>query len=200
MAVPSPVTEKVDVYGAGVVLYELLCGVTPFAGQHPMAVLKAHTDRLPGRIPGVPDELWNVLRGMPAKDPAERPTAAAAAARLEGLVPGLSGVAALPRLAEPPPSLPVSGEDSGSATLLRGFRPTPRPGSAPTRIDPPVVGSAGLSRRDGRRRVFLIGAAALLVVLLARGRDCCVRGRGSAGARELPGGDRRRQPGGPPLL
>jgi hypothetical protein len=43
-----------------------------------------------------------------------------------------------------------------------------------------VVGSAGLSRRDGRRRVFLIGAAALLVVLLARGRDCCVRGRGSA--------------------
>jgi serine/threonine-protein kinase len=96
-----------------------------------MAVLKAHTDRLPGRIPGVPDELWNVLRGMPAKDPAERPTAAVAAARLEGLVPGLSGVAALPRLAEPPPSLPVSGEDSGSATLLRGFRPTPRPGSAP---------------------------------------------------------------------
>jgi serine/threonine-protein kinase len=44
MAAPSPITEKVDVYGAGVVLYELLCGVMPFAGQHPMAVLKAHTD------------------------------------------------------------------------------------------------------------------------------------------------------------
>src|SRR5947209_3585002 len=192
MAVPSPVTEKVDVYGAGVVLYELLCGVTPFAGQHPMAVLKAHTDRLPGRIPGVPDELWNVLGGMLAKDPAERPTAAAAAAQLEGLVPGLSGVATLVRLAEPPPSLPVSGDDSASATLLRGFRPTPRPGTAPTR-NPPVDGSAGpnsvlpgalrgASERDGRRRRgFLIGAAALLVVLLAAAGIAAFGGGGAPG-------------------
>src|SRR5207302_3988371 len=121
----------------------------------------------------------NALRGMLAKDPAERPTAEAAAAQLEGLVPGLSGVAALPRLAEPPPSLPVSGDDRGAATLLRGFRPTPGPGTGPTPIDPPADRSAGrdsvlpgalrgASDGDGRRRRgFLIGAAALLVVLVA---------------------------------
>jgi hypothetical protein len=168
MTSPSPVTDKVDVYGAGVVLYELLCGVPPFAGQHPMAVLRAHTDRVPGRIPGVPDALWNTLGGMLAKDPDERPSAAAAAAQLEALVPGLGGVAALPRLAEPPPSLPVSKDDSGSATLLRGFRPTSSPGPVRTPIDPPGDRSGGPIRPTGRRRrVVLIGAAALLVVLLA---------------------------------
>ena len=124
---PSPVTDKVDVYGAGIVLYELLCGVTPFAGLHPMAVLKAHTDHLPGRIPGVPDALWKVLSAMLAKDPASRPTAAAAAAQLECLAAELAGVAASPRLTEPTPSTAVAEGGRGPATLLRGFRPTPAP-------------------------------------------------------------------------
>ncbi|MCW3042791.1 MAG: serine/threonine protein kinase [Actinobacteria bacterium] len=160
MAVPSPVTDKADVYGAGVVLYELLCGVTPFAGPHPMAVLKAHTDHLPGRIPGVPDDLWKVLSSMLAKDPARRPTAVAAAMQLETLTAGLTGVGALPRLTEPPPSTAVSEGGSGPATLLRGLRPTP----APAPIDT-LDGAAGRAPR--RRGLLLAGAAVLLVVLLA---------------------------------
>src|SRR5438067_13674567 len=108
-----------------------------------MAVLRAHTDYLPGRIPGVPDELWDLLRAMLAKDPAERPTAVAAAARLEDLAPGLRGVGALPRLTEPPPAVPVSEGGSGSATLVRGFRPTPGLGPAPTPAVSSEYGSAG---------------------------------------------------------
>jgi serine/threonine protein kinase len=58
-----------DLYSAGIVLYEMLCGRTPFAGGHPPAVLRRHVDQAPPPIPGVPPELWAQIELLLAKDP-----------------------------------------------------------------------------------------------------------------------------------
>ncbi|WP_261574563.1 serine/threonine-protein kinase, partial [Frankia gtarii] len=91
-----------DVYAAGIVLYELLCGVTPFAGRAPLAILRAHVDLLPGRPPDLTDELWSVLAAMLAKDP----TARAGVDQLRALLPNLHGLPAIRPLATPPPATP----------------------------------------------------------------------------------------------
>ncbi|MGQ0846530.1 MAG: serine/threonine-protein kinase [Sporichthyaceae bacterium] len=95
-----------DLYALAVVLYELCCGVVPFAGDT-ATVLHAHTVLDPGRPQGVPDPLWDLIGWMLAKDPAERPESAAqVAASLSALAGLLPGVPAAPPLAHAPPGLP----------------------------------------------------------------------------------------------
>jgi serine/threonine-protein kinase len=150
-------TPQADVYSAGIMLYELLCGVTPFAGGHAMAVLKGHTERRPGRIPGVPDELWEALAPMLAKEPGDRPSAQQAADALTQLIPRLSGVAALPALDAPPPSLLLDGSKNRE-TVTGGRR------RLPENEDPDPDRGPGDRRR---KRFVVLGslAAAALVGL-----------------------------------
>lgn len=65
-----------DQYSLGVVFYEMLTGVTPFQGDHPMAVLMLHISQ-PPPLPrdlrsDIPQALENILLQMLAKDPRER--------------------------------------------------------------------------------------------------------------------------------
>lgn len=155
-----------DIYAAGVMLYEMLSGVPPFVGR-PMVVLRGHVEREPGRIPGLPDDVWNILTWMLAKNPADRfPTALAAAEALDQLAPRLAGLPPLPPLDAPPTSYPSPVPPSATvvATTLTGPRPVVDPGQTL----PGYHASSGPSSPDRpkRSRAPLWAALAVGLVLV----------------------------------
>ncbi|MEE6257293.1 serine/threonine-protein kinase [Plantactinospora sonchi] len=89
-------TPAGDVYALGIVLYELVCGRSPYRGGSPEQVRERHRTCRPVPPPGLPAVVWRFLEDCLAADPADRPDAARAAARLRGLEPALDGVSALP--------------------------------------------------------------------------------------------------------
>ncbi|MGW0614307.1 protein kinase domain-containing protein [Streptomyces sp. NPDC002788] len=81
-----PQTSAVDIYGAGILLYELVTGRPPFAGGSALEVLHQHLSAEPRRPSTVPDPLWTVIERCLRKNPDERPSA-------ENLARGLRVVA-----------------------------------------------------------------------------------------------------------
>ncbi|MFE7384933.1 protein kinase [Streptomyces zhihengii] len=82
-----PQTSAVDIYGAGILLYELVTGRPPFAGGTALEVLHRHLSEEPRRPSTVPEPLWTVIERCLRKEPGERPSA-------ENLARGLRTVAA----------------------------------------------------------------------------------------------------------
>ncbi|MFI8089936.1 serine/threonine-protein kinase [Streptomyces sp. NPDC086080] len=87
-----PPRASVDIYALATVLYELLAGFTPFGGGHPGAVLRRHVTETVVPLPGIPDELWQLLVQCLAKAPASRLRASELGARLRELLPMLAGM------------------------------------------------------------------------------------------------------------
>ncbi|GGY07402.1 serine/threonine-protein kinase [Streptomyces anandii] len=81
-----PQTSAVDIYGAGILLYELVTGRPPFSGGSALEVLHQHLSAEPRRPSTVPDPLWTVIERCLRKNPGERPSA-------ENLARGLRVVA-----------------------------------------------------------------------------------------------------------
>lgn len=90
-----PPRAAVDIYALATVLYELLAGFTPFGGGHPGAVLRRHVTERVVPLPGIPDELWQLIVQCLAKAPASRLRASELAARLRDLLPLVAGMAPL---------------------------------------------------------------------------------------------------------
>ncbi|MFE3288737.1 protein kinase, partial [Streptomyces sp. NPDC059233] len=133
-----PPRAAVDIYALATVLYELLAGFTPFGGGHPGAVLRRHVTETVVPLPGIPDELWQLMVQCLAKAPASRLRASELSVRLRDLLPLLSGM----------PPLDVDEPDDAE--------PEPDPAEEPAAADPvrrrgvvPLVpGSATDSNRD----------------------------------------------------
>ncbi|MFI1762029.1 serine/threonine-protein kinase [Streptomyces sp. NPDC020800] len=87
-----PPRAAVDIYALATVLYELLAGFTPFGGGHPGAVLRRHVTETVAPLPGIPDELWQLIVQCLAKAPASRLRASELGARLREQLPMLAGM------------------------------------------------------------------------------------------------------------
>ncbi|RKT54076.1 protein kinase domain-containing protein [Saccharothrix australiensis] len=164
----DPVGPPADLYALGVVLYQLCCGVPPFAGKRVHRVLADHVECLPGRPEGVPDALWSAITALVAKEPADRPSARELAGWLADLPEVLGVWSVAPWLTTPPPAVPSAPAPAPSPSSPPG-RPAPAPPSPPTGgfggdlVAPP--GGAVTGRR--RRKAVLL--AALGVVALVGG-------------------------------
>lgn len=107
-----PPRAAVDIYALATVLYELLAGFTPFGGGHPGAVLRRHVTETVAPLPGIPDELWQLIIQCLAKAPASRLRASELGARLRELLPLVAG---MPPLDVDEPGA-ESAEDEAPAT------------------------------------------------------------------------------------
>ncbi|MFJ3970526.1 serine/threonine-protein kinase [Streptomyces parvus] len=131
-----PQTSAVDIYGAGILLYELVTGRPPFAGGTALEVLHRHLSEEPRRPSTVPDPLWTVIERCLRKDPDQRPSA-------ENLARGLRTVAS--GIGVHASSAQIAAADGVGALLAPDPAPTAvpdTPGAAdPTQVLPGNAGS-----------------------------------------------------------
>ncbi|WP_395570993.1 serine/threonine-protein kinase [Streptomyces sp. BK79] len=125
-----PPRASVDIYALATVLYELLAGFTPFGGGHPGAVLRRHVTETVVPLPGIPDELWQLLVQCLAKAPASRLRASELGARLRELLPMLAGMGPLD-VDEPDAEQDQDAPEEPAASAASGGEAVPRRGAVP---------------------------------------------------------------------
>jgi serine/threonine-protein kinase len=163
-----PQTSAVDIYGAGILLYELVTGRPPFAGATALEVLHRHLSEEPRRPTTVPEPLWTVIERCLSKNPDHRPSAENLARGLRVVAAGVGvhcspaqaeaalGVAAL--LAPDPAPAVVPGTGSGSAGAADPTQVLPAGSGASGSYDPnaatsvlPAAGGPGGPDADPTR-------------------------------------------------
>ena len=128
-----PQTSAVDIYGAGILMYELVTGRPPFGGGSALEVLHQHLTAEPRRPSTVPEPLWTVIERCLRKNPDERPSA-------ENLARGLRVVAE--GIGVHSNSMQIAAAEGVVHLLAPDPAPTAVPGSGdPTQVLPYGAGA-----------------------------------------------------------
>ncbi|MEV0179686.1 protein kinase [Streptomyces sp. NPDC050625] len=151
-----PQTSAVDIYGAGILLYELVTGRPPFGGGSALEVLHQHLSAEPRRPSTVPDPLWTVIERCLRKNPDDRPSAENLARGLRVVAEGIGvhansaqiaaaeGVGALLAPDPAPTAVPgVPGAADPTQVLPTGSAPGTYDPNAATSFLPHTGGPAG---------------------------------------------------------
>ncbi|MET7754050.1 serine/threonine-protein kinase [Streptomyces sp. NPDC005389] len=138
-----PPRAAVDIYALATVLYELLAGFTPFGGGHPGAVLRRHVTETVVPLPGIPEELWQLVVQCLAKAPASRLRASELATRLKDVLPLLKGIPPLDVDEPDAEPAPEPYEEDAYAPGTGAGEPGPRRAAVPL-----VPGASADSNRD----------------------------------------------------
>ena len=146
---------RIDLYAAGLVMYEMLAGRGPFDGASASEIMAAHIAKPPAPLgaqrQGLPAALEQLVLQCLEKNPAARPrTAADVLQALDAMSGEISG-------ARTPSGTPSPYASTGATTGVAT-------GAATAAIAPTIP-----TARRGSRRGLLIAGAALLAVVLGVG-------------------------------
>ena len=166
----EPADARSDLFSFGVLLYEALTGISPFAGRTPIETLRRIDGEAPRPVtalrPAVPSELAALVHALLEKDPGRRP---ADAARVVRELEALAAIGSWPELSDtegvrPGSPLDASGlADAPTVVPISRFGsrrlPEIRSGSEPTSPTGSIV-------HPRARRLAL---ALILLLILAAG-------------------------------
>lgn len=141
-----PASPATDVYGLGIVLYEMLTGRVPFRASRYVDVLRMHAEHPTPRVsdiaPLVSASMDNLVFAMLDKNAASRPTAAQVEMACASILRLLGRPSAAPPVPAAPPPSPADAGLPAAESLGTWSRPRAGPSSLPAAGSRVVAGAA----------------------------------------------------------